>query len=102
MDFLFLLRAGYIVKKERRPDINPFALNSLYVHKSVSLSSHDQRNQEKSYLQNIGEKNRIDVLYFGFLVVFSITRLLCGILTIELSTHFPEMFPLFSTHSIQT
>lgn len=66
MDFLFLLRAGYIVKKERRPDINPFALNSLYVHKSVSLSSHDQKKQEKSYLQNIGEKIGLMCFILGF------------------------------------
>lgn len=50
MDFLFLLIAEYVVKKEGRSDINPFALNYLYIHKFVLRSGYDQKKQETSYL----------------------------------------------------
>lgn len=54
--FSILLIADYLVKKEGRSGINPFALNCLYVHRFVSPSRHDQKKQETSYLQIIKKK----------------------------------------------
>lgn len=63
--FSFFLIGDYIVKKEGRSGINPFSPNYVYVHKFVSLSSHDQKKQETSYLQKI-IKEKIDMHYFVF------------------------------------